>query len=237
MKRRYDTILFDADGTLFDFDRSEANAIGEVLSICGLPVNDETVELYHRINDAEWKALERGETTREKLKVDRFAKLIAALSERGVTASSTAKEMCDLYVDRLSQQCIMIDGAVEVCERLVRTHSLHIITNGITHVQTSRFSRSPIMKFMGNMFISEQMGAVKPERRYFELVFEALGITPDEAKERCIVVGDSLTSDIMGAVNAGLDSCWYNPRGIEPGAVLPTYTISSLQELYGILGG
>ena len=235
--KKYDTILFDADGTLFDFDRSEANAVGEVLTMCGLPSDNATVELYHRINDAEWKALERGETTRDRLKVDRFAKLKSALAERGVVTMSTEREMCDLYAERLSRQCIMVDGAVEVCERLSRTHALYIITNGITHVQKSRFSRSPIMKYFGRMFISDEMGSVKPERRFFELVFDALGMTPDEAAARCLVVGDSLTSDIKGAEAAGLDSCLYAPCGTAAGDVTPTYTISSLYELYGILGG
>lgn len=235
--KKYDTILFDADGTLFDFDRSEANAVGEVLTICGLPADADTISLYHGINDAEWKALERGETTRDRLKVDRFAKLKSALSEKGAVSDTTAEQMCALYAEHLSAQCIMIDGAVEVCERLSRTHSLHIITNGITQVQKSRFSRSPIMNYIGRMFISEAMGSVKPERRYFELVEGELGMTPDEAAARCLVVGDSLTSDIMGAANAGLDSCWYNPTGKAPAGVIPTYTISSLQQLYVILGG
>ena len=233
--RVYDTILFDADGTLYDFDRSEANALSEVLTMCGIPATQETVGLYHRINDAEWKALERGETTRERLKLARFEKLIAALSERGAAVDHGAQHMCDLYVERLSAQCILLPDAEDVCRTLSKTHALYIITNGITHVQKSRFSRSPITKYIKRMFISEEMGAVKPERRYFELVFDVLGITPDEAAERCLVVGDSLTSDIKGAVNAGLDSCWFNPLGGEAKGITPTYTIRALTELYDLL--
>lgn len=232
--KKYDIILFDADGTLYDFDRSEARAVSEVLEICSLPHDDDTVELYHRINDAEWKALERGETTRERLKVERFRKLLTVLAERGVEIGVTAKNMADMYVEHLSQQCILFPESEPVCRTLSEQAKLYIITNGITRVQRGRFAKSPITKYFGDMFISEAMGAVKPELRYFEIVFDALGITHDEAKERVLVVGDSLTSDIKGAIAAGLDSCWLNPHGHDSGDVMPTYTIKSLCELYDI---
>lgn len=227
-------ILFDADGTLYDFDRSEACAVSEVLEICSLPHDAETVELYHRINDSEWKALERGETTRERLKIARFEKLLEALAERGVSAEVTAREMADMYVVHLSQQCILFPESEPVCRTLSGRAKLYIITNGITRVQSGRFKRSPITKYFGDIFISEAMSAVKPELRYFEIVFESIGITLDEAKERVLVVGDSLTSDIKGAIAAGLDCCWYNPHGRDAGDVMPTYTIKSLYELYDI---
>ena len=233
--KAYDTILFDADGTLYDFDKSEANALSEVLTLCGIPDDDETVELYHRINDAEWKALERGETTRERLKLARFEKLKTALCERGIAVAHEAQHMCNLYVERLSAQCILLPDAEDVCRILSESYRLCIITNGITHVQKSRFSRSPITKYIDRMFISDEMGTVKPERRDFELVFEALGMTFDEAAQRCLVVGDSLTSDIKGAVNAGIDSCWYDPRGGEAKCITPTYTIRALTDLYDLL--
>ena len=232
--KRYDIILFDADGTLYDFDQSEANALSEVLDVCGLPKDAETIELYHRINDAEWKALERGETTRDVLKIARFEKLKAALSERGVVTERTAPEMCEMYVEHLSQQCILFPESEPVCRTLSERAKLYIITNGITHVQLGRFARSPITGYFEDMFISEAMGAVKPERRYFELVFNAIGISAEEARERTLVVGDSLTSDIAGAVGFGIDSCWYNPKGNDAGDIRPTYTIKSLYELYGI---
>ncbi len=232
--KRYDIILFDADGTLYDFEQSEARAVSEVLSVCGLPTDPGTIGLYHRINDAEWKALERGETTRERLKVERFSKLISALSDSGIRGCATAEEMCGLYVDRLSQQCILFPESETVCRTLSEAADLYIITNGITRVQEGRFARSPITKYFRNMFISEAMGAVKPERRYFEIVFESLGITAEQAKERVLVVGDSLSSDIKGADSVGLDSCWFDPKGEDAGNLCPTYTIRSLYELFDI---
>lgn len=234
--KRYDIILFDADGTLYDFDRSEANAVSEVLALSSLPVNDETVTLYHEINDAEWKALERGETTRERLKYDRFRKLKEALSARGITTDVTAEDMCNMYVERLSRQCIPYPEAEPVCRELSsRGCRLYIITNGITAVQHGRFDKSPLTKYFDGMFVSDKMGTVKPERRYFELVLDAVGVSHDEAVSRALVVGDSLTSDIAGAAAAGLDSVWYDPLGRAPGTAAPTYTIRSLYELYDII--
>ncbi len=233
--KRYDIILFDADGTLYDFETSEARAVSEVLEMCGLPTDPETVGLYHRINDAEWKALERGETTRERLKVERFEKLLAALAEKNVYGSESAETMCGLYVERLSRQCILFPESEPVCAALSPRADLYIITNGITNVQRGRFARSPITKYFRDIFISEAMGAVKPERRYFELVLASVGITEAEAKERVLVVGDSLSSDIKGAVDFGLDSCWFAPKGGEPVGITPTYTIRSLYELCGIV--
>ena len=236
MKKVYDVVLFDADGTLYDFDTSEANAVSEVLTSVGLPTDKDTVSLYHDINDAEWRALERGETTREKLKVDRFRKLIEALSRRGVRAADTADAnvMCMRYVEALSRQCILFPDAEDVCRELSSRASLYIITNGITRVQRGRFARSPITKYFDDVFISEAMGAVKPERRYFELVFEAIGMPKDEARTRALVVGDSPTSDIAGASAFGLDSCFIDRAGKGPGASCPTYTIRSLYELLDI---
>ncbi len=235
MKKRYDIILFDADGTLYDFNSSEANAVTEVLAAVGLPTDSGTISLYHDINDAEWHALERGETTRERLKVDRFRKLIAALSDMGVnTESVSAEAMCSLYVERLSQQCILFPDAEPVCRELSERASLYIITNGITRVQRGRFERSPITKYFDDVFISEAMGAVKPERRYFELVFDAIGITEEEAKGRVLVVGDSMTSDIAGAAAVGLDSCYIDRSGKGAGSPAPTYTVGSLYDLYDI---
>ncbi len=235
--KRYDIILFDADGTLYDFETSEARAVSEVLEACGLPTDEGTVRLYHRINDAEWKALERGETTRERLKVERFSKLLSRLSEAGIKGNATAEQMCSMYVEALSRQCVLFPESEPVCRALFPRAQLYIITNGITNVQRGRFARSPITKYFRDIFISEAMGAVKPERRYFELVLGSIGISEEEARERVLVVGDSLSSDIKGASSIGLDSCWFNPKGEDAGGARPTYTVKSLYELLDISCG
>ena len=96
--------------------------------------------------------------------------------------------LCEYYVERLSEKCILIPGAEDVCRNLSKYASLYIITNGLTRVQTSRFSRSPISKYFKDAFISESMGATKPERVYFDIALERAGITSEDERRRVLVV-------------------------------------------------
>ncbi len=228
---KYNIILFDADGTLYDFDSSEALSLNETLEFAGIPVSSETLLTYHEINKREWEALERGETTREALKVDRFRKLIDALPS--VNTDKTPKEIADHYLEALSEKCILFPESEELCRRLSDDFDLYIITNGTTSVQKRRFSASPITKYIKNTFISDEMGYDKPAIEYFNIVFDSIGIN-DLNKHRVLLIGDSLSSDIKGGENAGLDTCWYNPTGKSSGEHSPTYTVKSLNELYGI---
>ena len=225
-EKTYKYLLFDADNTLFDFDRSEKQALAETFAGFGAAISEAEIEAYHRINDALWKKLERGETTREKLKVQRFAEFIEYLGASEIDAFAAAAA----YVERLSEQCFLIDGALGLCEHLSRKYPLYLITNGITTVQKKRFAKSPIKKFFKNVYISEEMGATKPDERYFRLVAGDIG---DGDPENYLVIGDSLSSDIQGAVNFGCDSVWIAPEGkTDP---RPTYTVRGFSEIYEIL--
>lgn len=228
---KYGIILFDADGTLYDFDAAEKLSLNETLAFAGIPSDPETVALYHEINDREWKALERRETTREKLKVERFRKLTDALG--GAATESSPQAMADFYLSALSEKSILFPESEELCRRLSEDFDLYIVTNGTTSVQKSRFARSPITKYIKKAFISDEMGVDKPAVEYFNIVFDELGIT-DENKHRVLLVGDSLSSDIMGGIGAGLDTCWFNPKGKDSGVVSPAYTVKHLNELYEI---
>ncbi len=230
---KYDIILLDADGTLYDFDASEELSVKESLEFAGIPCDSDTVALYHEINDREWKALERGETTRDKLKVERFAKLMAALDPDKVKSNKTPKDISDFYLEALSRKSILFSESEKVCRELSKDFDLYIVTNGTTSVQKGRFSRSPITKYIKKAFISDEMGYDKPAIEFFNIVFDELGIT-DKNKHRVLLVGDSLSSDIKGGINAGLDTCWFNPNGKDGGDVSPLYTIKSLNELYEI---
>ena len=222
----YKYLLFDADNTLLDFDRAEAQALEETLSLCPLGFTEEVHQRYHIINDLEWKKLERGETTREKLRVDRFANLYR---EFGMDGSLYGESTADIYAQRLSCQGQLIDGAEEVLKTLSQRYECYIVTNGITEVQKSRMSRTPLEKYIKHSFISQEMGCAKPSPVFFEKVFEYIG---DSDKTKYLVIGDSLTSDIAGADAAGLDSVWLSKGG----SSLPTYRIEKLCELYSILG-
>ena len=221
----YKYLLFDADNTLLDFDRAEAQALRETLSLCPLGFSEEIHARYHIINDLEWKRLERGETTREKLRIDRFAKLY---NEFGMDGDLYVTSTADIYTDRLSCQGQLIDGAEEVLKRLSAEYRCFIVTNGITEVQKSRMSRTPLLPYIEYSFISQEMECAKPSRVFFEKVVEHIG---DSDLSIYLGIGDSLTSDIMGAFDFGMDSVWLGNGESN----MPKYRIDKLTDLYEIL--
>lgn len=225
MEQKYKYILFDADNTLFDFNLSEKEALCATFCEFGVDLSDEQNEIYHAINDSLWKKLERGETTRERLKIQRFAEFVEYL---GVSLDPT--ELSEHYVLNLAKQSYLIDGAYGLCEELSRHYPLYIITNGITYIQKTRFSSSPISAFFKGIFISEEMGYTKPETAYFRAAARVVG---DDEPSSYLVIGDSLTSDIAGAVNFGCDSIWIAPEGASDPR--PTYTVRELSEIRSIL--
>lgn len=201
---RYKALLIDADNTLFDFNESERRAITETLEIYGITDPDAT-RIYHEANDRQWKLLEKKLTTHDRLRIDRFKDFLARLD-----LDDDPAEMCDIYVDALSRQHILIPGALETVKEIAARMPVAIVTNGITQVQRARFSRSPLMECVSAMVISQEQGVDKPDPRLLYIALEKLGgVGPESA----LMVGDSLTSDIAAANNAGVDACWYNPAG------------------------
>ena len=168
------------------------------------------------------------QTTRDRLKVARFADLFLELGYNG-----DAKVMADDYIAALSRQDMLLDGALELITSLHGNCQLYIVTNGITTVQKSRFGRCALQPYFKQCFISEEMGCAKPEKIFFDRVAEAIeGFDPRKA----LVIGDSLSSDIQGGINAGIDTCWYNPRGMcAPAHMKITYTVDSLESIADIL--
>ena len=225
---RYTTVLFDADDTLFDFQLAEHEAIKSVLLRFGLPCEDSVIKTYSEINLSLWKLLELGKIQKSELKVRRFEIFCEKMG-----FDVDAKEMAIAYMDALSKQNYLKEGALELCDRLHGKCRLCIITNGIKSIQTKRFSTSPIAKYFDKIFISEELGYDKPSVEFFRLVEQALA---DFDKEKTIVVGDSLTSDIKGGIGYGLDTCWFNPHGNKsPDNMNITYTVDSLEKIYDIV--
>ena len=225
----YTTILFDADDTLFDFKRAEHEAVKDVLALVGLPDTDEIISKYSEINKGYWKMLERGEITKKDLFIARWKSF---LDFYGLT-DADAKLIANHYLTMLSQKCYLLDGAEELCEKLCGKFRLFIVTNGYAVVQHGRFDNSPIRKYFEDMFISEEMGAEKPTKAYFDAVFSRI---PDFDPEKSVIIGDSLSSDIKGGINAGIDTCWYNPEGkTAPDGMKITSIISKLSEIEDIV--
>ena len=223
---RYRYLLVDNDNPLMDFDLAERKALAETLEICGLPADEATCTAYHHINDALWKALERGETTQKELKVKRFAQLLELLNRTDLDASAVAAR----YSDQLSTHADLLPGALELLEALHGPMRIALVSNGVSAIQRGRLGRSPILPLLDAVVISEEIGVSKPDPRMIDAALEALGCAD---KSQAILLGDSLTADIPAAANAGIDSVYLDHRG--RGSDLPTYTVTSLEQARALL--
>lgn len=224
----YQWLLFDADGTLFDYDRAEAAALGQAFEEIGAAFDSGYVAIYRRINQALWQALERGEIRPDTLKVRRFDLLLEA-----VGVAHPAANLSEIYLRCLADCSELVDGAHEVLCALQGRCQAAIVTNGLHAVQRRRVERSAIRDCVAHLIISEEIGCAKPAREYFDITFARLGHPP---KNRVLMVGDSWFSDIQGAADYGLDTCWFNPRRL-PRPATPSITseIGSLRELIPLL--
>ncbi len=199
----YQWLLFDADNTLFDFSLAQKKAFKATFQIEDLPYSDEIYQSYEKINHSVWEAFERGEISSDEIKTIRFLRLFET-----VGVQRDAIQFSQTYTTQLGLCHDLIAGAEELLSHLSSTINLGLITNGLATVQRSRLGRSPIKKFFDPVIISEEVGAKKPEAKIFDVAFEAMG---NPSKESVLMIGDSLSSDILGGINYGIDTCWYNP--------------------------
>ena len=226
---KYYCILFDADNTLLNFDAAESKALADTLVNYGIEPDAETVQTYRTINEELWRQLEKGQLRREKLMSERFTRFLKAIDAAGDGA-----EMNRYYLEQLSLHPDLASPEVlDVLRELSEVATLAVVTNGFQKVQSRRLAESGVENFLEDVFVSEKMDAEKPNRKIFDAALRALGV---ENREHVLMVGDSLTGDVQGGINAGLDTCWFNPHHQEnPGKILPTYEISSLEELYPLV--
>ncbi len=222
----YQWLLFDADGTLFDYDQAEASALEGTFGDLALPFTPQTSVEYRKINHQIWVDFEQGLINAEELRVRRFERLFEVVHLEGSPSAFSSR-----YLINLSRQAHLMPAAEETLAALKPHYHMALITNGLKDVQRPRLALSAIAPYFGQVFISEEVGAVKPEPAYFEAVFQAIRM-PE--KKDVLVIGDSLSSDIQGGLNYGLDTCWYNPAG-KPASLPVTYNIRSLVELIQLL--
>lgn len=231
--KKYEYLLFDADNTLFDFNMAEFLAFRETAESGELPYSEELYREYSMINDSLWKKLEVGAITLEHLKLERFRMLLISLGyPENEQTTEIAEKLRDTYMRSLSEQTCLIEGATEVCRELSKHYRMFIITNGIGMIQRSRLENSELKPYFEDIFVSEELGAAKPSQAYFDAVFARIGYP---VKEKCLVIGDSLTSDCDGAIMYNLDICRYNPNGLPDNGREITYTVKKLSELTAIL--
>ena len=226
----YQFLLFDADKTLFDFDRSEHAAFSQTAADFRLPDTPEAYEAYHHINDALWKDFENNLIDKPSLMVERFRRLCGILG----CADANAAAINECYKVHLARSCILLPGAEALCRTLSGRFSLYLVSNGERSVPGNRYDTAPIRPYFSELFVSEDVGAAKPSRQYFDYVAAHI---PGFDRRNALIIGDSLTSDIRGGVNAGIDTCFFNPRALPvPASIQPTYTISRLDELTALPG-
>ncbi|GEP23613.1 YjjG family noncanonical pyrimidine nucleotidase [Lentilactobacillus diolivorans] len=224
----YPTLLFDVDDTLLNFQASEHQAIQKLFNQINRPLTSKAYQNYHQMNEGLWRRLERGEISRETLLNTRFQ---IFFSQYGLDVDGVAYEK--QYRQFLSAGHDPIPNAVQLLNDLSHHHQLYIVTNGIAATQKRRLRESRMTKYITKMFVSETVGHPKPEPQFFDYVAESIDHFD---KQQSLVVGDSLTSDILGAANYGLDSVWFNPAHQQNSTLInPTYEIAGLMELENIV--
>ena len=231
MKTRYDVLLCDADNTIFDFNKAEENAFALTCAYMGFESSDALLETYSRINAALWKLLEEGGITQKVLRVRRFEQFLEVIGKTELDPVDMARE----YAEQLGRQSVPIDGAIEAIARWSKLVPVIIVTNGISRIQHGRMEGSEVRHYIRGMVISEEVGVAKPDPKMLEIGMEMAGVTD---RSRALMLGDSLSSDIGAAANAGVDACWYNPKGQANTKGLPVrYEIRDLDEVDAILLG
>lgn len=221
-------VLFDLDDTLFDFHKAEKIALTKTLMHFGIDPTEETLALYSTINAAHWKRLELGEISREEVKVGRYRELFKTIGVECDPVKATA-----YYESMLAIGHYFMPGAPELLEELYGKYRLYIVSNGTAKVQEGRIGSSGITKYMDGIFISQILGANKPDKQFFDICFAEI---PDFSLSETVIIGDSLSSDIKGGINAGITTVWFNPKGIEnDNDIKPDYTIKELSEVPGLL--
>ena len=223
-------ILWDVDGTLLDFAAAEKAAIQKLFGEFGLgECTDGMVARYSAINDAYWKRLERGEITKAEVLVGRYRDFF---SEIGVDPR-LAETFNARYQVALGDTVAYRDDSLEIVKALHGKVKQYVVSNGTVVAQTRKLERSGLGRWMDGIFLSEQLGAEKPSPAFFEKVFAAL---PDIPKVDMLIVGDSLTSDMQGGLNAGVPTCWYNPQSLpRPADMAIAFEIQNLQQIYELL--
>jgi 2-haloacid dehalogenase len=227
--RRYQWLFFDADGTLFDFEKAQATALEQVFLHHGISYDVSHLAAFRQINSELWNALEQRQMTPDVLKVRRFEVLLAMVGAKHVPAPFS-----EVYLQYLCACPELIGGADELLRVLHGKYRIAILTNGLRAVQRNRLERSTIRDYVSEIIVSEEIGHAKPAREYFDEAFARVG---NPARHEVLMIGDSWNSDMLGAAQYGIYTCWYNP-GQQPRPASPgiTHEIAALEELPSWLG-
>lgn len=227
---RYEILLFDTDNTILDFDKAEEQALKLAFEKNKLYYDDNVLMCYRRNNIRQWQLYESGAIKdKNEVLISRFENTF-----RELNLFVDCKPTADLYEDYLHDGCFVISNAEEVLQKLQALNcKLYIVTNGVLSIQNSRMKGSGMDKYFVKRFVSEEIGFPKPSKAYFDYCFDNI---PNFEKTKTLIIGDSLTSDIQGGINSGIDTCWYNPKRLKNNSrIAPTYEIDDLEQVLKIV--
>ena len=224
---KYNLVLFDADGTLFDYDMAEGIALKKTFEQYQFEYSSDIRDRYRVINSEMWNEFEEGKINKADLQRERFR----ILSEE-YNLKADVSAFNSIYLDFLAEGGYLIEGALEVCKELSIHCTLALATNGIARTQKNRLKNSAIKQYINHIIVSEDAGYQKPQQGFFTY---ALDICRQQEKDKVIIIGDSLSTDIKGGAEFGIHTCWYNPGRIEDDGMKSDYKITSLNELLNLI--
>lgn len=223
---KYNTLLFDVDDTLLDFKDAENQALHSLFKEVGIELTSEIEQTYKTLNHQRWKEYEKGNMTSEEVVNGRFGLFFEGF---GVEVDSPAMEK--RYRHYLNQGHKLLGNSLEIIQDLSKKASLYVVTNGVAATQFQRLTDAKLLPYFKEIFVSETIGHQKPKREFFDHAFTRI---PQLNKEETVIIGDSLSSDIQGGKNAGIDTIWLSQQKTDS-EIQPTFHIQSLEEIYRIL--
>ena len=224
---RYHILLFDIDDTLLYFGANETDSLNQLFQEHGYVFSEELFRLYNSVNKQLWADYENGKIALSEVLNTRFSK---TLSRMGKVVDGVGWER--RYRELLGNGCQLMEGALELCQSLSASHRLFVITNGVSQTQIKRLKQSGLYEFFEDVFDSQSIGFQKPSKEFFDYVMSHIN---GFEREKALVIGDSLNTDIKGGLLSGIDTCWVNSKSQKGSAdIQSTYTVASLTELYGI---
>ena len=215
---RYKYLLFDLDDTLLNFQQAQELAFKKLLEDENIEYSYKLFEQYEKINKALWRRFEKGELANTEVTRQRFIQFFELFNK-----SVDGRETDIRFRSYLAEGNQLFEGIVDMLDRLRKTHKLYVASNGIGVTQHTRLKNNDLNKYFEKIFISEELGSKKPDREFFEKIFVEVGV---ENKGEVLMIGDTLTSDILGANNIGIDSCLVDIHNVEHSEIIPTYKIN-----------
>lgn len=215
---RYKYLLFDLDDTLLNFQQAQELAFKKLLEDENIEYSYKLFEQYEKINKALWRRFEKGELANTEVTRQRFIQFFEQFGK-----NVDGRETDIRYRSYLAEGNQLFEGVVDMLEKLHKTHKLYVASNGIGVTQHTRLKNNDLNKYFEKIFISEELGSKKPDREFFEKIFVEVGV---ESKGEVLMIGDTLTSDILGANNIEIDSCLVDIHNVENSEIMPTYKIN-----------